>query len=255
VPGSVNNRGQVSKTAGIAVIGDEILSGKVTDENSPLLVGELRELGVRLKRIAVIPDDIDVIADVVSALAGAFDHVFTSGGVGPTHDDLTVEGIARGFGARVVRQPELERMLRAHYGDRLLPGHLRLAEVPEGAVLVTGENPSWPVVCFRNVYILPGVPSLFARKFRSIRERFRGPPFHCGRIYCMADESAIAPELTRTVGEHPLVDFGSYPRFDDADYRVMITVESVDAAAARAAFAALAERLGEVVVRSEEPAP
>lgn len=245
----------MEKTAGIAIIGDEILSGKVADENARLLIGELRELGVHLRRISIVPDDLEQIAASVTEMAGALDFVFTSGGVGPTHDDLTMKGIARGFGTRVVRHAELERMIRDFYGERLEEGHLRLAEVPEGADLVTGENPRWPVVCYQNVYILPGVPGLFRKKFQAIRERFRCAPFYCGRIYCDADESALAPELNRMVAEHPKVSFGSYPRFDDADHRVLVTVESKDRDAARAAFEGLAGRLGQLVLRTEEPSP
>jgi len=157
-------------TAGIVVIGDEILSGKFSEENAAFLIGELRALGVELRRVLVIPDELDDIATTVVELSGRVDHVFTSGGVGPTHDDLTMAGISRGFGTRVVREPELEKRVRAYYGDRLVDANLRLADVPEGAVLVWGRDQLWPVVSYRNVYILPGVPTLFRRKFVDIRD-------------------------------------------------------------------------------------
>jgi molybdenum cofactor synthesis domain-containing protein len=243
----------MEKTAGIAIIGDEILSGKVGDENARLLIAELRELGVRLRQIAVIPDDAAEIARVVVELSRAFDYVFTSGGVGPTHDDVTMEGIARGFGTRVVRLPELLAQLGEYYGDRLEEAHLRLAEAPEGAELVRHEGPKWPVVRYKNIYILPGVPALFRRKFLSIRELFRETPYALARIYCMAEESALVAALTRTVTEFPAVSFGSYPRFEEAEYRVLITVESKDKGAVRAAVAVLCERFGGVVVKTEEP--
>src|SRR5262245_23239096 len=108
-----------AQTAAVVVIGDEILSGKYADENASYLVRELRELGVALRKIVVIPDVVEEIAETVRACAARYDHVFTSGGVGPTHDDLTMEGVARAFGVGVVRHPELEAMLRAFYGDRL----------------------------------------------------------------------------------------------------------------------------------------
>ena len=132
-------------TAGIAIIGDEILTGKFADENAAFLIGELRALGVELRRIEVIPDDVDDIAASVPALARRFDHVFTSGGVGPTHDDVTMAAIARGFGTHVTREPALEAKVRAYWGDRLAPANLRLADVPAGAVLVdadAGSNPA-----------------------------------------------------------------------------------------------------------------
>jgi FAD synthetase len=239
--------------AGIVIIGNEILSGKFADENAAFLIGELRSLGVELGRIAVIPDLVDDIAETVPRHAARFDVVFTSSGVGPTHDDVTMAGIARGFDTRVVRHPELERLLREYYRDRLTDSHLRLAEVPDGTELVYGEDPVWPTICYRNVYILPGVPALFRRKFLAIRERFRSRPFHTARVYVMADEAAIATDLDRVVAAHPAVAFGSYPRFDETDYRVLLTVESHDRAATGVAVQDLATALGSLVVRVEEP--
>ncbi|MBE7451592.1 MAG: competence/damage-inducible protein A [Kofleriaceae bacterium] len=240
-------------TAGIVVIGDEILSGKFGDENARFLIAELRSLGVELRRISVIPDDLDDIADTVPRFARRFDHVFTSGGVGPTHDDLTMEGIARGFGTRVVRVPELEARVRAYWGDKLAPANLRLAEVPDGAQLLYGD-PVWPVVAYQNVYILPGVPGLFRRKFQDIRERFRAAPLVVARLYARGDEGVLAPHLDAVVAAHPGAKLGSYPRFEAQDYRVLVTVEGADPAAVGAAVDDLAARLGELVVRVEPAA-
>jgi molybdenum cofactor synthesis domain-containing protein len=239
--------------AAVIIIGNEILSGKFADENARFLIGELRQLGVELGRISIIPDDIDDIAETVPRVAARFDVVFTSGGVGPTHDDVTMAGLARGFGTRVIRHPVLEELLRQYYGDRLTESHLRLAEVPEGAELVQGDG-VWPVSAYKNVYILPGVPSLFRRKFLSIRERFRSRPFFTARLYVAADETAIATDLNRMVAAHPLVDFGSYPRFEETEYRVLLTVESHDREAVARAAGELAAALGAHVVRVEEPA-
>lgn len=239
--------------AGIVIIGNEILSGKFADENAAFLIGELRSLGVELGRISVIPDDETDIAETVVRHAARFDAVFTSGGVGPTHDDVTMAGIARGFGVGVVRHPVLMDLLRAYYGDRLTDGHLRLADVPEGSEMVHGTDPVWPVTLFRNVYILPGVPALFRRKFLQVKGRFASRPFHTGRVYVMADEATIAAELTRVVEAHPAARFGSYPRFDETDFRVLLTVESQDEAAARAACTALVAALQAHVVRFEDP--
>jgi molybdenum cofactor synthesis domain-containing protein len=239
--------------AGIVIIGNEILSGKFADENASFLIGELRALGVELGRIAIIPDQIDDIAETVPRHAARFDAVFTSGGVGPTHDDVTMAGIARGFGTSVVRHPNLEKLLREYYKERLTDSHLRLAQVPDGTELVYGTDPVWPVICYRNVYILPGVPALFRRKFLAIRERFRSRPFHTVRVYVMADEATIAPDLDRVVAAHPAVAFGSYPRFDEPDYRVLLTVESQDPDLAGRATRALTAALGSVVVRVDEP--
>ena len=238
-------------TAAIVVIGDEILSGKFREDNAAWLLGELRELGVALRRIQVIPDEIDDIRDTVRADAARFDHVFTSGGVGPTHDDVTIAGVARAFDVPVVRHPELEAQLHAYYGAAVLPAHLRMAEVPEGARLIAADHPSWPVTSVRNVYVLPGVPVIFRKKFSAIRERFRAQPFHLRRLYCMTDEGAIAADLDAVVAAYPGVAVGSYPRFEASDYRVIVTLESKEAALLDSAANALADRLGARVVRRE----
>lgn len=242
----------MSATAGIVVIGDEILSGKFADENAAFLIGELRSLGVELRRISVIPDDLDDIADTVPRFARRFTHVFTSGGVGPTHDDVTMEGIARGFGTHVVQAPELEAKVRAYWGEKLAPANLRLASVPAGAELVYGDA-VWPVVSYQNVYILPGVPALFRRKFLEIRERFRATPVAVARVYAAAEEGELAPHLDAIVAGHPLVKIGSYPRFEEKDFRVLLTLEGAERASVVAAVDELCARLGALVVRTQLP--
>jgi molybdenum cofactor synthesis domain-containing protein len=241
------------KTAAILVIGNEILSGKTDDANARFLIGELRELGVALRRISVIPDTLDEIAETARELSARFDHVFTSGGVGPTHDDLTMEGIARAFDRRVVRHPELEGLLRAYYGERLHERNLRMADVPEGAELV--RSPSiehWPVIAVGNVYILPGVPEIFRRKFLAIRDRFREQPFFLRQLFLDAEEGAIAAQLDEIQREFPQVDIGSYPRWDHPGYRVKVTLESKDGDAVGRAAAALTALLpSAILVRSE----
>lgn len=239
-------------TAAIILIGDEILSGKVRDENAHFLIGELRALGVELRRMAVIPDVVDDIEGTVARFASRYDHVFTSGGVGPTHDDLTMEGVARAFGSRVVRHPELEALLRGYYGDRLAERNLRMADVPDGAHFVHGDSgPGWPVIAMRNVYILPGVPELFRRKFLSIKERFREAPFHLRMVFTSSEEGIIAAELDRIVAGYATVAVGSYPSFSAPDYKVKVTIEGKDAASVQAACDELVRALGAAVVRVE----
>ena len=240
-------------TAGIVIIGDEILTGKFADENAAFLIGELRALGVDLRRITMIPDVLDDIAATVTWCAERFDHVFTSGGVGPTHDDMTMAGIARGFGTRVVRQAVLEDRVRAYWGDKLTDAHLRLAEAPEGAELVYGKDEVWPVVAYRNVYILPGVPALFRRKFIDIRDRFRTEPLTVARVYLDAEEGQIAAELDAVVAAFPSVRIGSYPRFSERDFKVLITFEGKAFADVAGAQAMLIARIGPRVVRRDEP--
>src|SRR5262245_55273324 len=150
----------MAKTAGIIIIGNEILSGKTRDDNSLYFVRELRELGVDVRKIAVVPDELELISAEVRIFSDAFDYVFTSGGVGPTHDDLTMEGIAGAFRQGIRRNPELETTLRSYYSEDLLEGNLRMADVPEGARLVGGKGMWFPVVAVENVFIFPGVPEI-----------------------------------------------------------------------------------------------
>ena len=234
----------VFATAGIVIIGDEILSGKTQDVNCNFLIGELRALGVALRRIAVIPDVLDEIEGTVRLFSQSFDHVFTSGGVGPTHDDITMEGVARAFGTRVVRHPRLEGILHQFYGDKLESRNLRMAEVPEGAKLVDGDGLPWPVVSYDNVYILPGVPEIFKRKFLAIRERFRQAPYHLTSVYTIDEEGRIAAHLDHVVARYPEVSVGSYPRITTDGWRVKVTLESKDAEQVSRAAAELVERLG-----------
>lgn len=231
------------KTAAIVVIGNEILTGKSEDKNASFLIAELYELGVALRRIIIIPDEVDTIANAVRECAPGFDYVFTSGGVGPTHDDVTIEAIARAFGRAVVRHPELEAMLRGYFGDEADDARMRMADIPDGAELIREKGLRWPVLAMENVYILPGVPELFRSKFEAIRERFRAEPFHISEIYTREDEFDIAPRLDKIAARYPEVEIGSYPTFTRDDYRVKITIESKEAEAVEQAREALLELL------------
>jgi molybdenum cofactor synthesis domain-containing protein len=245
---------QADPTAAILVIGNEILSGKVDDQNARYLIGELRGLGVSLRRIEVIPDVTAEIAARVRALAATVDHLFTSGGVGPTHDDVTLRAVAEAFDLPITRNPELEALLRDRYGARLHERDLRMADLPAGARLEHGPGGpgnTWPVVVVRNVWILPGVPSIFRAKFETVRELFRAPPIHGRALYSRAGEGEIAGALDETVAAFPGVDVGSYPHLEARDYRVKITLDGRDRAAVDAALAFLANRLDQAVVRTD----
>lgn len=214
------------KTAAIVVIGNEILTGKSEDKNATFLISEMHALGVALRRVVIIPDEVEAIAIAVRQCAEEFDYVFTSGGVGPTHDDVTIEGVARAFDRQVVRHPELEAMLRSYFGDGIDGARLRLADTPDGSELIREAGMRWPVLATNNVYVLPGVPELFRKKFEAIRERFRAEPYHTHIIYTREDEFDIASRLDQVAARHPDVDIGSYPTFTRQDYRVKITIES-----------------------------
>ncbi len=215
-------------TAGIIIIGNEILSGKVVDTNSAYLCRELRELGVDVERIAVIPDVIDVIASEVKAQSATYDLVFTSGGVGPTHDDLTLDGVAKAFGVALVLNEALAARMERAQGSPPNESQLKMARVPVSAVLMDSGDLWFPVVVVENVHVFPGIPSLLQRKFESVKERFRGVPFRLRRIYLTRRESDIADVLNGVLADFPAVQMGSYPRTGREDFYVMVTLESRD---------------------------
>jgi molybdenum cofactor synthesis domain-containing protein len=241
-------------TAAIIVIGDEVLSGKVEEQNARFLVRELRQLGVGVRRIEVIPDVPAEIIASVRAASSTFDHVFTSGGIGPTHDDVTIAAIAAAFSVSVVRNAELEACVRLAAGERLFERDLRMADIPQGAALLYGEgglHTRWPVIAYRNVYILPGVPSILRRKFAMIRDRFAAPPFFSRAVFSRDGEGAIAHVLDKAAADFPSVAIGSYPHVDAADHKVLITLDGRDEALVVSACAQIVAELGSAVVRVE----
>ena len=239
--------------AGIVIIGNEILSGKTVDSNSPFLAKELRQVGVTLKRIAVIPDELDVISKTVRDFHQQFDLVFTSGGVGPTHDDITIEGVALAFDRKVIRHPVLEEKLRSYLNGRPAnDAYLKMAEAPEGAELVEDGHVRFPTIKAENVYILPGIPDIFRQKFLALKSRFAASPYYLKVLYTREYESVIAGFLNTTLKEYPDLMLGSYPKNNDPEYRVKITLESKDKAYVDQAFQHLLTLLPEgCVVKTE----
>jgi molybdopterin-biosynthesis enzyme MoeA-like protein len=161
-------------------------------------------------------------------------HVFTTGGVGPTHDDVTIAAVARALDRRVVRSEEIVRAMEALW-QPVRESHLRMADVPEGCELLYGEGIRFPLVRVENVYVFPGIPEILRDKFHALKERFRSAPFHLTRVYCTQGEGALSPHMNDVVTAFPTVAVGSYPTLTSPDYRVMVTFESKDAAAMRVA--------------------
>ncbi len=215
-------------SAGILVIGNEILSGKVVDANSPYLCERLRELGVDVDRIVTIPDDVATIASEVKAMSERYDFVFTSGGIGPTHDDLTIEGVAAAFGRSVEIDKTLEEKVRLALGDDLTASQLKMAKVPAGAALIDAGDRWFPLVVVDNVYIFPGIPEGLRRKFESACDRFSGVPFVLKRVYVKRSESEIVDILNALLAEFPDLVLGSYPKIRETSYQVLLTLESRD---------------------------
>jgi len=242
----------MARTAGILLIGNEILSGKVVDANASYLCRELRALGVSVRRIAVIPDEVDLIAYEVQAFSRNHDVVFTSGGVGPTHDDVTIEGVARALGVRVVRDARLVELIARHAKGPLNEARLKMSEVPEGAELIAGDQLMFPAVVAGNVYILPGVPEIFRQKFEAIKERFRDTPYFLASVFVGIGEGTLADYLNDLVQRHPELMLGSYPEFANPEYKVKVTLESKDRAMMERAVAELLGRLpADAVIRVE----
>ncbi|UCF87668.1 MAG: competence/damage-inducible protein A [Nitrospiraceae bacterium] len=241
-----------TKTAGIIIIGNEILTGKVHDENSFFLTSELWSLGVQVKRVSIIPDEISVIAREVIEFSNAFTYVFTTGGVGPTHDDVTMKGIAQGFGVRLVQNPEIKNVLDTKFGSTSNDSVLKMADLPDKAEVIFHQKMRFPVVAYKNIYIFPGIPEYLRSKFSLIKNRFISSPFYLKRIFLNIHESEIAGILSDVLSEHNNVSIGSYPVVGDQDYRVVVTLESKISDSLNNAFNDLKEKLPEGIIVREE---
>mmetsp|Transcript_12526 Transcript_12526/g.38255 ORF Transcript_12526/g.38255 Transcript_12526/m.38255 type:complete len:281 (-) Transcript_12526:117-959(-) len=233
-------------TAAALIIGDEILTGKTQDTNSNYLAKFLFARGVDLRRVEVIPDVMEEIGEAVTRMSNGFDYVFTSGGIGPTHDDLTYEAIARAFNLELhVDEEVVSEMRRISPGHEVNEARLRMATLPSGCEKLSTEGLWVPlVVVNRNVYVLPGVPVILERMLQAASDRFGSGVARARRIvYTRMHEGDLAKGLTAIAEEHPHVAIGSYPRTQRSDnFNVRVTIEGdderqVDAIAAQVADA------------------
>ncbi|WP_394843370.1 competence/damage-inducible protein A [Pendulispora brunnea] len=222
---------QPAKTAAVLIIGNELLSGKVEEANLPFLARTLRELGIQLRRVVMVLDDIETIAREVRELSASHDWLFTSGGVGPTHDDVTVDAVAKAFGVAAVTSPEMRTMLLEHYKERCTEGHLRMALIPEGATLETTEAIRWPTIRFKNTWLMPGVPEVFRMKIPVLVEKLgQEVPYISTAVYTKMEEGDLKPLLDDVVAAFPEVDVGSYPKWLDPSYKTKVTFDGRDRA-------------------------
>ena len=212
------------KTVRLVIIGNEVLSGKVADANTPWLLGRLRQIGAVCTGVCVVPDTLAEVAEAVRTASSLADQVITTGGIGPTHDDITMAAVARGFDVEVIEHPKLLDVLRSHIGGELSEPQRRLARVPAGAELLAGGP--FPTVRFRNVFILPGVPALVRRKFEGIEAELAGERLPCAAVRTTLRETELAPYLEATLADAPAADIGSYPRRGHEGWRVLLTVEA-----------------------------
>eukprot|EP01026_Neomeris_dumetosa_P014994 TRINITY_DN15602_c0_g1_i3.p2 TRINITY_DN15602_c0_g1~~TRINITY_DN15602_c0_g1_i3.p2 ORF type:complete len:290 (-),score=29.25 TRINITY_DN15602_c0_g1_i3:173-1021(-) len=221
----------IAPKAAIMVIGDEILSGQVVDTNTPWLAKLLYSQGVDLIRVEYVPDDKEDISESVKKLrtrVGESGFVFTSGGIGPTHDDVTYEAIANAFGVELqLHTPTVERM-KPYYEKRdmeLNEARLRMATLPKGAEVLFTEDMWVPLVNINSVYILPGVPRIFTAIMKSHKDRFRGPQSADDTLYTKVGEGDLAQKLGEIAQEFPTVSIGSYPNTNPQDDRFLVQVK------------------------------
>jgi molybdenum cofactor synthesis domain-containing protein len=241
------------RTAAALIVGNEILSGKIPDTNTAFLARTLFDLGIELRRVVICPDEVDIISQDLSQLRASHALVFTSGGVGPTHDDVTIEGVAASFGRPVVRSAAVEKMIRHYYGDRATEAHFRMANMPEGAEMIRSAEAPWPTVVIENVFVLPGVPEIFELKLTDLRKRLdEGHQFHCQTVYTRSGEGEIASLLERIAEGFPGVMVGSYIKWRAEDYRTKVTFDGNDPdAVAKAADMLVSELDATLFVRRE----
>ena len=219
-------------TACVVVIGNEILSGRTKDANLAWLAVQLNEVGVRLREARVIPDVEAVIVRTINEVRAAFDYVFTTGGIGPTHDDITAECVAKAFGVPLIQDPEAVRRLRAHYANPadLNAARLRMANVPEGATLI--DNPVSKAPGFRigNVLVMAGVPAIMQAMFDGIRAELRGGAKMLSRTVSVGlPEGKMAAGLTDLQARYPDLEIGSYPYFRLGHTGAAIVLRGTDA--------------------------
>lgn len=232
-------------TAAMLVIGDEILSGRTRDANMHYLAGELTEIGIDLKEVRVVSDDAPAIVAAVQALSQGFAHVFTSGGIGPTHDDITADCIAAAFDTPIDIRDDARALLQAHYdrsGQELNAARLRMARIPDGAKLIDNPVSVAPGFTLQNVHVMAGVPSVFKAMVASVLPTLTGgAPLLSRSLRVVRGEGDIAGPLGTFAEENSDLSVGSYPFQKDGVYGANIVVRGTDAAQLEIAMAALSD--------------
>jgi len=236
-------------TAALVVIGDEILSGRTQDKNVSQVAVWLNQHGIRLAEVRIVPDDIERIAEAVNERRVVHDYLFTTGGIGPTHDDITVDAMAHAFGVPVVIHPEARGILENYYRDRpggLTEARLRMARVPEGAELLPNPSSGAPGVKMDNVYIMAGVPGITASMLEGLTGKLEGgKPIVSVTVGARAPESDVADMLRETEEANPGVAIGSYPFFREGRYGSNFVIRSEDGELARRTGEELSSKLRE----------
>ncbi len=233
-------------TAGLVIIGDEILSGRTQDKNVAQIAIWLNVQGIRLSDVRVVPDVQERIIEAVDAVRTRYDYCFTTGGIGPTHDDITVDAIAAALGVPVVIHPEARATLAAYYETRggLTEARLRMARVPEGADLIPNRMSGAPGIRVGNVFIMAGVPHITAGMLDALTGTLEGgKPVVSGTIGCWVAESEVAEILRATEKAHEGVAIGSYPFFREGRVGANFVARATEAAVVEACLADLTTQL------------
>ena len=244
-------------TAAVLVIGDEILSGRTKDTNIGTIAGHLTAIGIRLCEVRVVADAEDEIVAAVNALRARYDYVFTTGGIGPTHDDITADAVAKAFGVTIDVDPRARAMLRERHSEAdLTPARLRMARIPAGAELVDNPVSRAPGFFIGNVIVMAGVPRIMAAMLQSVTPRLRtGTPLLSVSIHVSAPEGTIAPHLSAAQAEHADLQMGSYPYFEAGQPGVYLVLRSVDQDRLEEAAASLEARLQRAGLPAARRAP
>jgi molybdenum cofactor synthesis domain-containing protein len=234
-------------TAALLVIGDEILSGRTQDRNVAQVATWMNRQGIRLEEVRIVPDRGERIAAAVNDLRRTHDYLFTTGGIGPTHDDITIDSIAAAVGVPVVIHPEARRMLESYYAARnveLTEARLRMARVPEGSELIPNLTGGPPGVRFDNIFVLAGIPTVAAAMLEALDGKLQGGrPLVSLTVGAYAAESEVADLLRETEAAHDGVVIGSYPFFRDGRHGANFVVRSEDEALVERCAEELAGRL------------
>jgi molybdenum cofactor synthesis domain-containing protein len=219
-------------TACVLIIGNEILSGRTQDANLAFLAEGLNEAGIRLREARVIPDDATIIIATVNEVRRRFDYVFTTGGIGPTHDDITAQSIADAFGVKLILHPEARRVLESHYPPGgLNEARMRMAHVPDGATLLPNPISRAPGFRIENVFVLPGVPQIMQAIFIELKHRLAGGDRLLSRsVSCALAEGAIAKDLAALQARYPDLEIGSYPYYRRSDFGVTLVLRGTNPA-------------------------
>jgi molybdenum cofactor synthesis domain-containing protein len=219
-------------TASLVIIGNEILSGRTQDANLTYLATSLNDIGIRMMEVRIVPDIEAEIVRAVNECRAAYDYVFTTGGIGPTHDDITAASISAAFGVPVIRHPDAVKMLATQYpGDKLNEARLKMADTPEGASLLDNPVSRAPGIQMENVWVLPGVPFILKGIFDNNKHKLLGgKPMLSKTISAYTVEGAIAAPLNEIQDAHPETEIGSYPLRRDGRMGLSLVIRSVDQA-------------------------